>query len=250
MEAFQLLSRGGLFNKSRFQSDVQLFNASTPFKSTQVFIDQGFQETAEKIAPQAQPVSALPPSLDFFKYAKRSGQSGTGSTSIMSATHGVRDGEEERQLGEKRPRSEDEEDRPSFAPALRHKVTAKGQRIPAEARTFEDMAQRFKIPSYVMKNIVTCRYSVPTAIQRVGIPILAEVVVQPTLSVYIRPNLRHLGSRYRRYIPDRNWQNTHLPSATFLEAGVAGCEVQHQVRTRRSCINYCTYTGASCADLQ
>lgn len=30
MEAFQLLSRGSSFNKSRFRSDVRLFNASMP----------------------------------------------------------------------------------------------------------------------------------------------------------------------------------------------------------------------------
>ena len=31
MEAFQLLSRGGTFNKSRFRNDVQLFTVSPPF---------------------------------------------------------------------------------------------------------------------------------------------------------------------------------------------------------------------------
>ncbi|KIM26089.1 hypothetical protein M408DRAFT_314308 [Serendipita vermifera MAFF 305830] len=36
------------------------------------------------------------------------------------------------------------------------------------------MEQRFKIASHVMKNVFSCGYTEPTAIQRVGVPILAE----------------------------------------------------------------------------
>jgi len=67
---------------------------------------------------------------------------------------------------------------PSVAPALRHRVTTKGQRVPPESSTFEEMEQRFKVAGHVMKNIFSCGYTEPTAIQRVGVPILAEVSVQ------------------------------------------------------------------------
>jgi ATP-dependent RNA helicase DDX52/ROK1 len=117
--------------------------------------------------------------LDFFKYAKGKGQVKPGVAAPKMVAKEDSDSDEEQCIGEKRVRSEDDEEIPSLAPALRHKVTAKGQRIPAESKTFEDMEQRFKLPSHVMKNIVACGYSEPTAIQRIGIPILAEVVPNP-----------------------------------------------------------------------
>ena len=88
------------------------------------------------------------------------------------------DSDEEPRLGKKRARTEEDEMR-SVAPPLRHKVTTKGERIPLESSTFEEMEQRFKIASHVMNNVFSCGYTEPTAIQRVGVPILAEVSAKP-----------------------------------------------------------------------
>ena len=225
MEAFQLLSRGGSFNKSRFRSDVQLFNASTSFNVRDVSIEHVLQDTAEKVTPQAQSANNLPPSLDFFKYAKGKGQAKTGVASTETMPKEESDSDEGQRIGEKRSRRGDHDDRISLAPALRHRVTTKGQRVPAESKTFEDMEQRFKLPSHVMKNVLACGYSEPTAIQRVGIPILAEVT--PHSCPYPSMNLTnlYLGSRYCCYITHWNWEDTRVPSTPFCAIGVPSRKV-------------------------
>ncbi|EEB89380.1 hypothetical protein MPER_12529 [Moniliophthora perniciosa FA553] len=60
MEAFQLLSRGGIkFDKNRFNKDLQLFDGTS--KKSQVK-----WETVTDVSQD----SALPAELDFFKYAQ------------------------------------------------------------------------------------------------------------------------------------------------------------------------------------
>jgi ATP-dependent RNA helicase DDX52/ROK1 len=215
MEAFQLLSRGGSFNKSRFRSDVQLFNASTSFNVGNVSIEHVLQGTAAKVTPQAQSANNLPPSLDFFKYAKGTGQAKTGVVSTKTMAKEESDSDEGQRIGEKRSRRADHDDRVSLAPALRHRVTTKGQRVPAESKTFEDMEQRFKLPSHVMKNIMACGYSEPTAIQRVGIPILAEVTLHPYPCPSMNLTNLYLESRYCCHIAHWYWKDAHVPPTSF-----------------------------------
>ncbi|CAG8674200.1 14653_t:CDS:2, partial [Acaulospora colombiana] len=159
MEAFQLLSRGGSFNKNRFKADVKLFSAS--------------KDKTETKLPTG---SELPPSLDFFKYAKRS-HSGGHSSQATGLKQREDEGNEQQSRKRKREESEDDEmdvDSNTESHPLRHRVTTKGQRVPAAADSFDEMEERFSLPVYLMQNIRSLGYKEPTAIQRTGVSILAE----------------------------------------------------------------------------
>lgn len=71
------------------------------------------------------------------------------------------------------PKSDTEGD--NSAPRQRHRVTTKGSNIPAHSETFEDLHDRFQLPSQLMSNLSNNGYLYPTAIQSYGIPILLEV---------------------------------------------------------------------------
>lgn len=141
----------------------------------------------------SQSTTELPASLDFFKYAKSNPK---GTKQKPSAVAGIEDheGPTTSHINQKRKREDDEDDEddqnsPS-APLYRHKVTAKGLRVPAQADTFEEMERRFSISSTLMKNIAACNYKMPTAIQQSGIPILSEVIsyksIKHSLTVHSR----------------------------------------------------------------
>jgi ATP-dependent RNA helicase DDX52/ROK1 len=117
----------------------------------------------------------LPPALDFFKYAK-GGHKGVTNTPPAQVHADSDETDDEERLGQKRRRKGDDSDQEgtTSAPVLRHRVTTKGLRVPARADTFEEMEDRFKLPPYIMQNIRSCNYIEPTAVQQVGIPILAE----------------------------------------------------------------------------
>lgn len=124
----------------------------------------------------SQPPQELPPSLDFFKYAKGRHQ----KTNIIAKAEQQDSSDENNQdkhFGRKRRRKCDESDDESStkAPALRHRVTTKGQRVPSKAESFQEMQTRYKFPVYIMQNIRASNYIEPTPIQQVGVPILAEV---------------------------------------------------------------------------
>jgi ATP-dependent RNA helicase DDX52/ROK1 len=121
--------------------------------------------------------SELPPSLDFFKYAKKS-HSGDHSTGPTRSKRGGDEMPERQSKKRKREESSDDEmdvDSNAEPHPLKHRVTTRGQRVPVAADSFEEMEKRFSLPVYLMQNIRSLGYTEPTAIQRTGVPILAEV---------------------------------------------------------------------------
>ncbi|KAI6153280.1 P-loop containing nucleoside triphosphate hydrolase protein [Pisolithus tinctorius] len=168
MDAFQLLSRGGVrFDKQRFQSDVRLFNKSN--------------NTETKAAVSVSLDSQLPPELDFFKYA-------TGGQSKRKVTH------DESVAGASRPadpsgsiqkrRKVDAEDQLSDdgssdeeadgTPARKHRVVSKGSDIPMPADKFEELTERYGMAPRLLANLREHNYKHPTGVQAHGIPILLE----------------------------------------------------------------------------
>ncbi|KAL1749132.1 P-loop containing nucleoside triphosphate hydrolase protein [Schizophyllum fasciatum] len=154
MEAFQLLSRGGVqFNKKRFKGDVELFQPKTPGTTSGT--------------RQSQSTSTnLPSDLDFFKYAE-------GTSGKRKTDGGSQDSRKKRRIHA----SEHKEEEYSFeedAPTQRHRVTAKGIDVPAAAQSFSEMKERYDIPSLLLSNLSKHGFKHPTGIQSHGIPILLE----------------------------------------------------------------------------
>ncbi|EIW86386.1 P-loop containing nucleoside triphosphate hydrolase protein [Coniophora puteana RWD-64-598 SS2] len=159
MEAFQLLSRGGIkFDKQRFKSDVQLFN---PTQNTDLKTKASFAASND---------SDLPTELDFFKYAqggssKRKPDDRSGPLLKRRKMGGASDDE-----GSDIEDGAQEEPGPSIA----QRVTAKGSDVPESAQSFESLHDRYELPSQLLKNLKENGFRHPTGIQSHGIPILLE----------------------------------------------------------------------------
>ncbi|KAG8809824.1 RNA-dependent ATPase rok1, partial [Serendipita sp. 399] len=154
MEAFHLLTRGSKFDKNRFKSDVKLFK-------------QTHSEEAKSKSGE------LPPSLDFFKYAKGGNKKHITQAETRSEAASS-DAEERGEPSRKRKRDESEQDGSNTLLHAGHRVTTKGTRVPSQAETFKEMESRYSIAKNIMNNLDICKYTTPTAIQRAAIPILAE----------------------------------------------------------------------------
>ncbi|KAJ3802613.1 P-loop containing nucleoside triphosphate hydrolase protein [Lentinula aff. detonsa] len=166
MEAFQLLSRGGVqFNKNKYKKDVELFN--------------GTSESKSKRPAQG---SELPAALDFFKYAQGAerkrrtdsikrdeGGRSEKKRKVVSESEGNMDEEDEEEATAKSDTHND-----SVIPRQRHRVTTKGSNVPECAETFEALRDRYQLSSHLMLNLSKNGYSFPTGIQSYGAPILLE----------------------------------------------------------------------------
>ncbi|KAG7090794.1 hypothetical protein E1B28_009878 [Marasmius oreades] len=181
MEAFQLLSRGGIrFDKNRFSKDVQLFNGNIRKPETR----KNFSATSK---------TELPPELDFFKYAQGTGKrKAVGKPAETSKKRRLnlhddeleRNEEDENELPDDEAEEETSKDVTENRPKQRHRVTAKGSKVPEPADTFNEMRDRYHISSHIMANLSKNGYEIPTGIQSYGIPILLEsrdlAAVSPT----------------------------------------------------------------------
>ncbi|TFK82448.1 P-loop containing nucleoside triphosphate hydrolase protein [Polyporus arcularius HHB13444] len=192
MEAFHLLSRGGAkFDKSKFKSDVNLFN--------------GKKSKAANASTSARaPEGELPPELDFFKYAqggqgKRKASEPNGGADAKGKKRRVEEDEDTEDEDADEAEQAAEEDDP---PMPRHRVTTKGNNVPEHVETFEALRERYNIPSRLLQNIAQSGYKRPTGIQSHGIPILLEhrdlAAISPTgtgktLS-YLLPVMSALGA--------------------------------------------------------
>ncbi|KAK7471008.1 RNA-dependent ATPase rok1 [Stygiomarasmius scandens] len=187
MEAFQLLSRGGIkFDKNRFKKDVNLFNGKSKAES-------------KKERPAD---SELPAELDFFKYAQGGPSKRKGMTVDTEGPAGKkRKLEEDEDDSEQDEDDEDDEEDGSQLPQ-QHRVTTKGHNVPEHADTFAQMRDRFHFSSHLMANLSKNGYSRPTGIQSYGIPILLSsrdlAAISPTgtgktLS-YLLPIMAALGA--------------------------------------------------------
>ncbi|KAJ2933602.1 hypothetical protein H1R20_g3509, partial [Candolleomyces eurysporus] len=195
MEAFQLLSRGGVrFDKKKFQPDVQLFQKKGESSS---------REPSRKDASD----QVLPAELDFFKYAE-----GGQSKRKTAQKDGGRK-EKRRKMDEAGIGSDDEiddelieeegtgQDSPD-QPIQRHRISVKGLNPPKEAATFEDIKERYTVPSQLYANLAKNDYHHPTGIQSSGIPVLLEsrdlAAISPTGTgktlAYLFPTFSKLGS--------------------------------------------------------
>ncbi|KAJ7630471.1 P-loop containing nucleoside triphosphate hydrolase protein [Roridomyces roridus] len=185
MEAFQLLSRGGVkFDKKRFQKDVQLFSKEIP----------------KSVATTSQlPDGELPKELDYFKYA-------AGGSAKRKANGGDGKAAKKRKVEEEPDEDEDEEEHEDVdedaPPTIRQRVVAKGSNVPPHAETFEALVERYQMSSLLLSNLTANGYKHPTGIQSHGIPILLEsrdlAAISPTgtgktLS-YLLPLLCSLGA--------------------------------------------------------
>ncbi|KAG6837905.1 hypothetical protein H0H93_013058 [Arthromyces matolae] len=192
MEAFQLLSRGGLkFDKKKYQSDFLLFNNKT----------QG-NNTSKHQATLSTSHGDLPAELDFFKYA----QGGTGKR---------KSSENKGEGTQKRRRVEDEdedeasekdevEDTPNVASssAPKQRVVAKGSNVPEHVDSFIALKERYQLSSHILSNLTQNGYMNPTGIQSHGIPILLEsrdlAAISPTGTgktlAYLIPIMAALGA--------------------------------------------------------
>lgn len=154
MEAFQLLTRGGHFNKSRFQKDVQLFQKTEPRRSAP---SVDVSESAE-----------LPTELDFFKYAE--GGAGPSSKRKASASNEAakKKRRTEEQAGTDDEDTDEEEDVPEDPQQPlqpKHRVTTKGKNAPVPIETFDDLRERWQPPAHLLVNLAKNQFSQPTAIQ-------------------------------------------------------------------------------------
>ncbi|KAI0932728.1 hypothetical protein AcW1_000238 [Taiwanofungus camphoratus] len=190
MEAFQLLSRGGVkFDKNRFKSDVQLFAKS--------------KTTNDKGKAVAKSSDEIPPELDFFKYA----HGGTGKRKASGSAHKEGEGSDvdgdlwkkRRILDEETEVIEQDEEDP---PMPRHRVATKGSNVPEHIDSFDALKDRYHLSSHLLANLAQSGYKRPTGIQSYGIPILMEsrdlAAISPTgtgktLS-YLLPMISSLGA--------------------------------------------------------
>ncbi|KAI0271650.1 P-loop containing nucleoside triphosphate hydrolase protein [Gloeopeniophorella convolvens] len=170
MEAFHLLSRGGIsFDKKKFKNEVKLFTKSSS--------NDADGKGASKIKE-----GELPAELDFFKYAtagpskrKSSSAAGEGRTKKrrMHREAVENEGRSDEDAEESNASEKDDEREPG--PSMpRHKVTAKGSNVPERANTFEELRERYDIPPTLMENLKRYGCEHPTGIQSCGCPILLE----------------------------------------------------------------------------
>ncbi|KAF9498150.1 P-loop containing nucleoside triphosphate hydrolase protein [Pleurotus eryngii] len=150
MEAFQLLSRGGLnFDKKRFKNDVKLFQGSAS-----ISVDKDTQEETDG--------SELPAELDFFKYAQG------GSTSKRKAPS------KEAAQSKKRKLSPGPDETAAPPLVAKQRVTAKGSKVPQAIETFEELGERYGLSNQLLANLSKNGFSTPTGIQSHGVPILLD----------------------------------------------------------------------------
>ncbi|KAL5495550.1 ROK1 [Sanghuangporus weigelae] len=151
MEAFQLLSRGGVFDKKRFKGDVQLFNEK---RTSDVNATKG-------------PAAELPPELDFFRYTQGGASKRTAPQLVADHT------DEERES--KRKRTRPDIDQKEEGPIqLRHRVTTKGNTVPDPVESLDVLKEKYGVPSRIMQNLNEYGYTSLTPIQSYAAPILLQ----------------------------------------------------------------------------
>jgi ATP-dependent RNA helicase DDX52/ROK1 len=165
MEAFQLLTRGGSFNKNRFRNDVQLFapKPHIPHSAT----------TASS--------SHLPKELDFFKYAahrphpESDAQPPAKRRKIQPEIHDQDSDDEQPDI---------DEDEGENIP-LKHRVKITGSNVPDPVTTFKVLNHRYSLPGHLFSNIQSYGFDNPTEIQAYGIPMLLNVRLPPLFSLIV-----------------------------------------------------------------
>lgn len=145
------------------------------------------------------------------------------------------------------PKSDTEGD--NSAPRQRHRVTTKGSNIPAHSETFEDLHDRFQLPSQLMSNLSNNGYLYPTAIQSYGIPILLEVTRLALIASEFLPWLL-LVSRSGCHLSNRYGKNRFVSPTHFRVPSSTSGERRFRCRTWCQSGHSCAYAGVSPSDPQ
>ena len=179
MEAFQLLSRGGVrFNKERFKSDVQLFSVCfvrccPPDCHSMVVSSPQVQRSPYGSAGESNDsATELPSELDFFKYNQGGAQKRKLPQPAMR--NPVSSEESQKETDSKRARTElgEKGEGPSQP---RQRVTAKGVNIPEPLESIDDLQSKCGVPSRITQKLREYGYTSLTPIQSHAVPILLQV---------------------------------------------------------------------------
>ena len=218
MEAFKLLSRGGVrFDKRRFNSDLEIFQVCVVLRKFIILLrilrsTQPTNRATAKTEKGKEKGDQLPPELDFFKYA----QGGATKRKAVELESNDGSGKEKRNRGRSSSDVEYAEDAKEEGPSIpRHRVTSKGSNVPDPAMSFKDLQERYDIPSRIMQNLDEYGYKSPTAIQMHAAPILLEVRVnghttKPWLTVF------RIGSRFSCNFPDWHWKDALVSRTSYV----------------------------------
>lgn len=124
---------------------------------------------------------SLPTELDFFKYAeggqgkRKMSRKDGGRYAKRMKVDGGSDGSDEEEEGDGDEEERRESNVESSTPRQQHKISVKGINPPKEAATFEEMKERYSIPTQLYANLEKNDYQSPTGIQSIGVPTLLEV---------------------------------------------------------------------------
>ncbi|PWN50244.1 putative ROK1-ATP-dependent RNA helicase [Violaceomyces palustris] len=198
MDIFRSLSMGGAkFDKNRFKDDLNLFNASSSSSSSSFKpgskLGNGARDDAQKSSAPATTL-IMPETLDFFGSASKAARNNDADNVAVTAS-AVRQGkakaeqsgedsdEEEQEgpdgssskKGKKRKREEEPLTKatlPSFLKA--HKLKLTGTDVPMPLASWEELETRFKVGSWLFKNLQKWGWEEPTAIQRGAMSVMLE----------------------------------------------------------------------------
>ncbi|KAG8998154.1 RNA-dependent ATPase rok1 [Tulasnella sp. JGI-2019a] len=189
MEAFQLLSRGGVkFDKRKFK--VQATGQHSPSTASTFNLAK----------------NTIPTELDFFKYA----QGPKGPATDKGKEREVQELTEEDDTSASSDGASTKKRKESFSPVTSpkrgrrhaHRIAATGSRVPASIDDFEELHEHYEVAPVLLQNIAAAGYPYPTAIQAQTIPILLEkrdlAGVSPTGTgktlAYLLPMMARLGA--------------------------------------------------------
>ncbi|ORY52922.1 P-loop containing nucleoside triphosphate hydrolase protein [Rhizoclosmatium globosum] len=227
VDLFSLLAgTGAKFDKSRFRSDMQLFQAKAPSTSTS-------SASKKKSSAKPETEASLAPELDFFQSAaappktlpEKAARQSDGGDYIEDDSDAEDDDDapedddensEETLSAAKRRRNDDddEEDEDDDEDVVlesekdakefrkNHKISVLGSDVPFPFTTYKSLCERYQFPDYLQKNLTSQNYTKPTPIQMQSIPIMLHerevIACAPTGSgktlAFLVPILFSLGA--------------------------------------------------------
>ena len=116
----------------------------------------------------------LPSELDFFKYAQGGSAKRKTETDSQPKAKKARL-EDDMDVDEEAENVGAAEEGEPSSSMPRQRVTAKGNNVPEAMESFDELRERYSIPSRLLQNLEASGYKQPTGIQAHGVPILLEV---------------------------------------------------------------------------
>ncbi|KAJ3171120.1 RNA-dependent ATPase rok1 [Geranomyces variabilis] len=160
MDLFRALGAGAKFDKKRFRQDVEVFHAKRPDTAPPAAAASGLDAGD----------SVVPAELDFFGTQEETPAT-TPSTAAKDATRPA-----------KRAKTDADKPAATYTPfesveacstfRKQHRIRVYGTDIPNPLRSFAELTPRFKVRSYLARNLAAAGYVTPTSIQMQAIPIM------------------------------------------------------------------------------